>query len=59
MDEILEFVGASRYDYAEDVLYQNYFRKSKIDIDCGVSDNMRSYLRKMYKPHNDRPANLL
>jgi len=59
MDEILEFVGASQYDYTEDVLHQKYFHKNKTDIVRGVTDNMRNLLRKVYKPHNDRLADLL
>lgn len=59
IDEILEFVGASPYNYTDDVLHYNYFRKNETRIDKGISDSLRNHLKKVYKPHNDRLADLL
>mmetsp|Transcript_33971 Transcript_33971/g.40682 ORF Transcript_33971/g.40682 Transcript_33971/m.40682 type:complete len:386 (-) Transcript_33971:177-1334(-) len=60
MNQILEFVGVSQYNYTHDILHKNYFgNKTKTNIVHGVSNSTRASLRKFFKPHNDKLADLL
>lgn len=59
ISEILEFVGASQHNYTHDDFHTNYFLKNKTNVVDGVSKSARTSLEKIFKPHNDKLADLL
>ena len=61
LNELLDFVGAPRYDFPQDVVNRSYSPKGKtwVDYAPNVTDQVRDYLKRFYKPYNDELADVL
>jgi len=62
LDEVLDFVGAPRYDFPDDVVNKSYSPKSEFWLetyDPEITPELEAYLREFYKPYNGELADLL